>query len=190
MAAFGAKFINFSPIAKEEEGNLPEYGGPVEIGALVKAELTVNLASGEIYGNNLLDERMEEFVSGTLAVEVTDMTDEIEAGVYGSTLTETEKELVDNTGDEVPYGGLAYYKTLSRKGKKVYRAYYYPKTKAILGNDAANTKGSSITLSPTALNFTIFEPDTGDWRYRKTFDSEKDARDYVIEKLSKKAVGV
>lgn len=180
MAVFGAKYIKFAKIKTEEEGKLPEYESAVELGALVKADMTVTLAAGEIYANNRLDEKIEEFAGGVLAVEVSDMNDEVESEVFGSTLSD-DKELVDNTADEIPYGGIAYYKTLVRNGKKVYRAFYYPKVKAVIGNDTAATKGSSITLSPTALNFNIFEPETGDWRYRQTFDKEEDAAAYVDE---------
>ena len=182
MASFGAKYIKFAPVKSEESGKLPTYDAAVEIGALVKADLTVNLASGEIYANNMLDERMEEFISGTLAVEVSDMTDEVESTIFGSTLK--EKELIDNTADEIPYGGLGYYKSLTRGGKKLFKAYFYPKVKAIQGNDSAVTKGSSITLSGSPLTFTVFEPDTGDWRYRETFESENEAVAYIDEKLS------
>ena len=58
MASFGAKYIKFAPVKSEPANGLPTYDTAVEIGNLVKAELTVNLASGEIYANNMLDERM------------------------------------------------------------------------------------------------------------------------------------
>ena len=185
MAAFGAKYINFAPITEEPENRLPEYGEKVNVGALVKADVTINLASGEIYGDDALDEKLEEFVSATIATEVTDMTDEVESAVFGSKIE--GKELIDSTGDEIPQGGLGYYKTLLRNGKKKYRAYYYPKVKASMGNDTAQTKGNSITFSSTSLSFTVYEPKIGKWRYRETFDREQDAIRYVNEKLGVKA---
>lgn len=183
MASFGAKYIKFAPISEELETALPKYGEGFQIGALVRADLTVNLASGEIYGDDVLDERIEEFVSGTLSVEVTDLEDEKENVIFGSSLKE-DKELVDSTKDTIPYGGLGYLKTLIRGGKKLYRAYFYPKVKAVMGNDNAATKASSITLASSPLSFTIFEPKTGDWRYRKTFNSEAEAKAYIDEKLA------
>ena len=183
MAAFGAKYIKFAPFQTEPEDVLPTYEEAVELGALVKADLTVNLASGEIWANNALNEKLEEFGSGTLAVEVSDMTDEIESKVFGSAFDAENKELVDNTGDTIPYGGLGYLKTLIRNGKKVHQACFYPKVKAAAGNDTANTKSSSITLASKPLSFTIHEPNTGDWRYRKTFDKEADAKAYLDGKF-------
>ena len=46
MASFGAKYPHFSKIKTEPDDALPTYEGPVNIGRLVKADLTVNLASG------------------------------------------------------------------------------------------------------------------------------------------------
>ena len=186
MAAFGARYMMFAPFKGEEpKAALPTYGEAVQLGALNKADLTVNLASGEIYGDDVLDERVEEFVSGTLTVEITDLDPDTESVVYGSKLDE-EGELVDKTSDQTPYGGLGYIKTLIRKGKKVYRAIYLPKVKAALGNDNATTKSNSITLATHPLAFTVFEPNTGEWRYRKEFegdDGEVQAKAYIDGKL-------
>ena len=185
MASFGAKYIKFAGIKGEPAGKLPIYEAAVELGKLVKAELTVNIATGELYANNMLAEKSDEFISGTLAVEVDDMEKEVEGAVYGSAYN--DGELVDNAADVVPYGGLAYYKTLQRSGKPVFEACYYPKAKAILSTDTAATKGSSIPFNTKPLSFTIYEPDNGDWRYRKEFATEKEAIAYVDEKLGRTA---
>lgn len=46
MASFGAKYIKFAGIKGEPAGKLPIYEAAVELGKLVKAELTVNIATG------------------------------------------------------------------------------------------------------------------------------------------------
>ena len=182
MAAFGAQYLRFAPIKTEPDSGLPTYEAVVGLGELVKAELTISLASGEIYGDDRLVEKIEEFSSGSISVEVTDLTDEIEAKVFGSTYS-AESGLVDKTSDTVPYGGVGYYKSMIRNGKKCYKAYYYPKCKAAPGTDSANTKNSSITLASTPLTFTVFEPNDGDWRYRKTFDTIAAAKAWVDSQL-------
>lgn len=179
MAAFGAKYIKFAPIKTEPASGKPTYEDAVYLGELVKAELTITLASGEIYGDDRLVEKVEEFSSGSLAVEVVDMTDEIESKVFGSTFSSTSSELVDKTSDTIPNGGVGYYKSMIRNGKKCYKAYFYPKCKAAPGTDSANTKNSSITLASTPFTFTVFEPNDGDWRHRKTFDTEAEAKTWI-----------
>ena len=54
MASFGAKYPHFSKIKTEPDDALPTYEGPVNIGRLVKADLTVNLASGKLYADDEL----------------------------------------------------------------------------------------------------------------------------------------
>ena len=178
MAAFGAKYINFAPIKTEPDTGMPTYEAAVNLGELVKAELSITLASGEIYGDDRLVEKVEEFSSGTLSIEVVDMTDEIEAKVFGSNYSE-EGLLVDKTSDTIPYGGVGYYKSMIRNGKKCYKAYFHPKCKAAAGTDSANTKSSSISLASTPFSFTVFEPNDGDWRYRKTFSTEAEAKAWI-----------
>lgn len=188
MAAFGAKHLLFAPITEERKGELPTYDGTkaVQLGMLVKADLSVNYSSGELYADNVLAERVEEFASGTIAAEVDEMEDEVAHTVYGSRITESQ-EIVENSENNVPFGGLGYYKTLMKNGVKFFRAYFYPKVKAAIGNDSAATKGSSITLSTTPITFTVFEPENGDWRYTKRFNREADAVAYIEGKLGKQA---
>ena len=122
MAGFGANYIQFAPFkGAEPAAALPQYDEKVNFGRLVKAELTVTMASGKIYGDDVLDESIDEFVSGSLAVETTDLTLEHEAVIFGSTMSGTSvKTLTDSTADTVPDGGIAYIKALIRKGKKVF----------------------------------------------------------------------
>lgn len=185
MAAFGAKYFKYAKIKEEKKNQLPTYDADktMMLGGLVKADLTVNFASGETYADDMLAEKAEEFISGSIAAEVDELEDETASVIYGAKINELG-EKADNTGDSAPYGGLAYYKCLMKNGAKFYRGYYYPKVKAALGNDSAATKSSSITFATTPINFTVYEPDTGDWRYTKKFDTEAEVREWIDKKLS------
>lgn len=168
MAEFGAKY----PCFKADDA---ESG--VVLGKLVAANLTVNLASGELYADDALDEQLSEFASGSVAMETNDLTDENAAAVYGCKVN--DKTVVYNVGDTAPSGKLAYYKSLMRNKKKFYKGIYYPCARAALGNDNSQTKGSSITFSTTQTTFTIMADDKGDWRHTQTFDSEDAVKDWI-----------
>ena len=185
MAAFGARYINFAPIDKEEAGKLPTYksGGKISLGKLVAANLTVNFATGEMYADDMLAENINEFASGSIAVEVDELEDEKAAVIYGAEVNKNG-EKVDNTKDSAPFGGLAYCKTLSKNNEKFYRGYFYPKVRAALGNDNAATKSGSITYASTPINFTVYEPETGEWRYTKRFGTMEEAKAWVNAKLT------
>lgn len=182
MAAFGAKYPCFAPFSGEEPaGALPVYDKMVVIGGLVSANVTINLASGELYADDALAEMASEFASATIAMETDDLIDEVESVIFGSTAA--EGELVDNIADAAPFGGLGYYRKLMRDGKIFYRTYFYPKVKAALGNDNAQTKGNNITFQTSQTTFTVFAPNTGDWRYREVFDNEAAATAWLNAKF-------
>ena len=182
MASFGAKYPRFSPIKTEPESALPQYEGPVSLGRLVKAELTITMASGKLYADDALAESVDEFSSGSVAMETDDITDESAGKVYGATVT--EKKVSYKAGDSAPMGGLAYYKVLMRNGKKLFKGFFYPRVKAVLGNDTAQTKGDSITFGTSATTFTVFRCNTDAWRITEELDSETAAAAWVDEQLA------
>ena len=161
MAEFGAKH----PCFKKDNAQ-----AGVVLGKLVAANLTVTLASGELYADDALDEQLSEFASGSLALETNDMTDENAAVIYGCSVVESVVSY--NVGDTAPAGCLGYYKSLMRNKTKYYKGIFYPCVRAALGNDNAQTKGSSITFSTTQTTFTVMADDNGVWRKTQTFDTE------------------
>ena len=145
MAEFGAKHPCFKP-------NTATAG--VVIGKLVSANLTVNLATGELYADDELAEQLSEFVSGSIAMETDDMTDDNASVIYDAKVD--DGEVCYNIGDTPPEGILAYYKVLMRRGIKLFKGFAYPRSRAALGNDNAQTKGSNITFQTSQTTFTIF----------------------------------
>ena len=88
MASFGAKYPYFNPVAEEPEGKLPVYKDqdPVRVGRLVKADLTVNLASGKLFADDGLAESVEEFSSGSIAMDSDDIEDAVAVEFYVCTV--------------------------------------------------------------------------------------------------------
>lgn len=183
MASFGAKYPYFNPVKNEPEGKLPVYKNPepVRIGRLVKADLTVNLASGKLFADDGLAESVDEFSSGSIAMETDDMEDPVAAEVYGCEVV--DKEVHYNVADDPPAGGLAYFKKLMRRKKVLYKGFFYPLVKAALGNDTAQTKTDSITFGTNSTTFTVFACETGDWRFTEEFPTEAAAIAWIKEKL-------
>ena len=173
MAEFGANYPCFKP--KDAENG-------VVLGKLVSANLTVNLASGELYADDGLAEQLSEFASGSIAMETDDMTDENAGIVYGCKCS--EGLVTYNKNDTAPEGCLGYYKVLMRQKKRSFKGYFYPSVRAALGNDNAQTRGSSITFATTSTTFTVFADDTGDWRMTKTFESADEVKAWINGKCA------
>lgn len=188
MASFGAKYPHFSRIKEEPELSLPVYEDtPLRIGRLVKADLSLTMASGKLYADDELAESAEEFVSGSIAMETDDILDSVASEIYGAEVK--EKRVIYNSGNNPPPGGLAYYKKLMRRGKLVYKGYFYPRVKAALGNDTAQTKADNITFGTSTTNFTVFAANNGDWRHTEEFNTEAEVQAWVKAQLSPPAGG-
>lgn len=191
MASIGALKPRFAPIEEEPDNSLPTYTANkiTVLGKLVRADCSINLATGELYADDVLAEKAAEFSSANIAMEIDDMTDSAETEVFGSTATTetggTGGELTDSSEDAAPAGGLTYIKKLKRNNATVYRAYYYPKVVAALGADNAQTKGSGITFGTSQMTFTAFRANSGAWRIRKLFDSLAAADAWCETKLGK-----
>lgn len=182
MAYIGAQYPRFAPFAAEETDTaMPTYDKTnlVILGELVGANLTVTNASGEQHGDDKLVEKIEQFASGAIPMETTDLSDASATVIYGNEVV--DQAIEDKVLDEPPYGGLSYFKTKYRKGKTSYEACFYPKAKAALGNDNAQTKNGSISIQNATTNFTIFPPlcDEGAWRRRQTFETIAEAKTWL-----------
>lgn len=185
MAKIGANYPCFAPIQGDEPLNtLPSYGAGRVIGKLVTANLTANLSVGDMYADDGLAEQINEFLSGTIVMETDDMSDDTAAAIYGATVVDNEVKY--NKGDVCPLGCLGYYKSMVRNGVRYYQGYFYPKVRASLGADNAQTKGAEVTFQTTSTTFTVFAPNVGDWRITCTFSNEADAKAWVAEKVGVK----
>ncbi|MCM1334008.1 MAG: hypothetical protein NC237_03045 [Eubacterium sp.] len=189
MAQFGAKRPKWAPLASEPENALPTYAfdKAVTVGKLVKADLSVTNASGELYGDDALAEKVDMFASGTLALETDDKTDEVHAALHGATKNDETGEVTDSDGDVAPRGGITYYKVIIRNGVRYFKGVFLPLVNAILGNDSAATKGSSITFGTSSTSFNVFRCNSGAWRVQKEFTDEAACIAWCDEKLGKGA---
>lgn len=178
MAEFGAKHPCFKPSTA---------ASGVILGKLVAANLTVNLASGELYADDSLAEQLSEFSSGSVAMETDNMADAIASTIYGASVS--NGIVTYNKNDTPPEGVLGYYKVLMIGGVKKYRAYIYPRAKAALGNDNAQTRGSSISFQTAQTAFTIFDDGVGNWRKTKECDTEAAAIAYIESECAVSGAG-
>ena len=181
MAGFGAKYPCWAPMTAETDSALPTYGTGKVLGKLVNANLSITNAEGEIWGDDERAEYLSEFASGTLDVGVTSLTDDDLAAIYGATVA--DGEVTFSKDDTIPYGCVAYYKVLMRGGVKFYKGYWYPKCKAVLTEDTAETKGSSINFTAENIQFAVDNPLYGGWRVVETFTTEAAAKTWVKSKV-------
>ncbi len=191
MAKYGAKYLRWAPFAETEPdadaASFPKYGDPISMGSLVKVTDSPSFNEAKAFGDNALEEHVNEFKECGVAVEVTELANSVASAVLGAKIeSEGGKDLVFSTEDNAPYGGLAFYINKMVKGVKSYHGIYYPKAKAAMQGTEYATKGDSITLTGGALNFTAAAPANGKWKVESDdFPTEKEAKDWVDKKIAK-----
>jgi len=109
------------------------------------------------------------------------MVDDVASVVYGVEVL--DGTVTYNVSNDPPKGGLGYLKKLMRNKQVLYKAYFYPLAKASLGNDTAQTKGTSITFGTTSTTFTIFACENGDWRDTHEAATEAEALTWLKEQF-------
>jgi len=188
MAAVGALYPVFAPFTsadqtEEPEGRLPEYDEAIVLGEFVSGNITLNHATGQLFGDNALQIDVRDFVNANYALETTYISLEAEAVMYGSKIDPQTKELIDSAGDRPPFGGFGFVRTIRRKDQEKQIGYYFPKVQAALGNESAQTKNNNITFGTPTTNIVIFKPKYGGWRHRQECPTEEEARAWVAKKL-------
>lgn len=183
----GAKYPNFAPIESEPTDALPKYktSGKVTLGELIAANMTVNLADGELYSDDALNIKVTEFSSATVAMETDGMDDSVAQTLYGATVEASGGLVTYNVGDVAPNGGLVYYVMMKDKTNATYyKGYFFPKVQAAMGNDNAATKGSSISFQTANTTFTVMKAENGDWMQQETLATEAEAIAWCDAKLT------
>jgi hypothetical protein len=181
MAKIGFKYAAWAKVASEPVGALPTYNAGKVIGKAISSNLAISNAEGSLYADNVKVEDVSEFRSATLTMEVDNIALQNQADMYGADYV--DGELQNGGADNAPYGGFGGVQVLSVQNVRKYRAYFFPKCKAIVPDESDNTKGASISFGTQPLQLNIAEPNSGKWRYIKEFTTEAAALAYVDTKL-------
>ena len=169
----------FFPITSEPDNTRPVYGEKLDMGAAVRANITINYAEGQLYGDDALQLDVKNFSGGTLDAEtlLDDMT--IDAAVFGAKALESG-DVVDTKDDSAPPGGYAFIQKLMTKSKKiVYRGVFLLRVTGNQTADNAETRGSGITFANKAINYSLSACNSGEWRARHEFEDKQSALDWI-----------
>lgn len=170
MAKIGCKRLLFCGNA---EGSVA-----VKLGALVSADLSINTAEASLYGDDVRQEYVNEFINATLTCDITDLTPENESKLLGSTISSSE--LIDKASDSAPEGKVGYYRAIMVGGVKKYEGVYFERAKASITSESDSTKGESISFGTTSISFSISaDATTENWRHRERFDTESACKTWL-----------
>lgn len=167
MATYGAKYLRWAKktAAGAAGTSFPTYDDALEMGPLVSVADTITYASGKNYGDNTLQEQLDEFQEIGVTVGMTEMPVATAAAIYGATVG-TGGSIGYGEEDEAPEGCLGFYTTKLAKDasgvqKKFFQGVFYPNLKGSRQGATYNTKGQSITFANGQANFTGTSEENG-----------------------------
>lgn len=183
---YGLVYSAFFPIASMPENAHPVYGPEVDMGAAVKAYLSMNFAEAQLYGDDVLQLEVREFTGGQLDAETLLNDLEIESKLFGSQYS--AGVATDNKNDAPNEGGYGYIQKLKTPSGTVYRGCFLYRVGPRMSADNSDTKNSSITFANNAVTYSVMVDNVGDWRSRQDLSSEAAAKAF-IRGLAKAASG-
>lgn len=186
MATMGLKKILWAPVATEPEDSKITYNSEkmISLGKMASLKVSVSNAEGELYADDELAEYAGEFSSADLDAEVDHMSLENMAAILGATYSEGDG-FSASADDTAPYGGVSGYQVLQVKGKRVYRTWFYAKTKAVMTDLDGSTKDNNISFGTQAIKMKVTAPNYGAWYQTKDISDESEALKWCETQLGK-----
>jgi len=183
MAKLGLKYPVFA-IATETTSAISYASGAV-LAKAITANVSIETNDVKLYADDAIAESDHSFSSGTVTVEVDDLSNAAQLALLGytegSTIDATlgAKELKAGGADSPAYVGFGFY------GKKVvnklsrWRAIWLKKVQFAEPEDEMATKGETAEFGTTSLEGTIMVAADGYWKEEATFDTEAEAVAYL-----------
>ncbi len=186
MAKIGMK----KPIAALLGQTAGSYSLGKEIGGAISANISIDTYGAKLYSNDALCEEVAGFKSGSLALNVDELSQEVQVFLLGHkesdvTVGGTQlKEMAAKGGDISPYVGFGFYATKMVGNVKKYRAIWFLKVKFSEPNDENETAGEEIQFKIPTINGTISVDDSGKWKIETTTDDEEKAIEWLKTKAN------
>ena len=151
MAKYGAKYLQWAPFytsdPDKDTAAFPKYGTPLNLGSLVKVTDNPEMNSATIYGDNVLEDKVDEFKECPIDVELTDVSPAVEKAVMGATQASggTDNDIAFSGSDTQPYGGFAFYISKIKRVSKVIKAFTIQNEAEAAGDEYTTKATESLT---------------------------------------------
>jgi len=181
MAQIGLRHFKFSPIVNDDE-----YSGSNKLSGAIESKVSLNIAEAELYADDTLAEKAQEFTKGTVNLTCSDDPDEVFAPLLGHTLDATTKEVVKSTDDIAPFVGFGRVIVKLVNNVKKYKAEFFPKVQFKPFVTDGKTKGEGLEFQTPTVEGTLFaKPEVIGtvtkyvWEKHRTFDTDAEAQAYL-----------
>lgn len=182
MAQIGLEYLICAPLTETQ--NTVEYQNRMVMSYAIKADISIEINEGTLYGDNRIIENVKEFKSGKVSLNGDHLSYEVLSLILGhtlETLTPNGQKLTAKGDDDGAYVGIGFYATTLKDNVRKYRAIWLRKVKFGIPNESLETKGDSINFQTPTIEGTILTDILGIWKEETTFETEAQAKAWLDE---------
>lgn len=190
MANIGLRNARYNKIDYTTNKYMALTGNKVPVlGKLIDSKLTEDRNDTSLFADDAEEEHDRSFKSANIALTFSDVEDNVYADVKGC--LEDDGEVTENEDDEAPEIGYGHVITKIINGIKKYKVEFLPRIKVTKITGDVKTKGESLEFGTVSLEAKVMalKEDMnglkkGDWKKVKTFESMKEAEEYLDNLLT------
>lgn len=146
MATIGLDKLYYS-IITEDTGGIESYGTPALLAKAISADISIELAEGELFADDGTDEVVKEFKKGKISMNINDLASSAAAALLGASV-DNNGALVYSAEDSAPYVGIAFR---AKRPNGTYRYFWLYKVRFGVPGTSLATKGDSINFSTPTI---------------------------------------
>jgi len=182
MAQIGLEYLICAPLTETQ--STVEYQNGMVMSYAIKADISIEINEGTLYGDNRIIENVKEFKSGKVSLNGDHLSYEVLSLILGhtlETLTPSGQKLTAKGDDDGAYVGIGFYATTLKDNVRKYRSIWLRKAKFGIPNESLETKGDSINFQTPTIEGTILTDILGIWKEETTFETEAQAKSWLDE---------
>lgn len=171
-------------VAKLDESNgEPTYTDGFSCGKAVELSITPQYAEGSLFGDDEKAEYDKEFSYAEISLRTTTLPINAHTTMFGHTVTDSDKNVIkDSISDEANYVGVGVYIPEKVGGVKKFVGMWICKAKFTESEENYKTKGDTVEYQTPSLSGQAVGLNSGVWRERHIFATEKEAQDWIDTK--------
>ncbi len=176
MALIGVRFPRYCPytVTTNPDGTeVEEFGTGKVMGKATSVNVTINAEPQYQYADDGVAETVTEFTGGTIANELNDMIDSVEAELLGK---ETVDGMVQSKSDDnAPFVRVGFIEPHMQNNKRQYKVQVYTRVKYAPPGKSLTTKGQTVTFAGVTISGAIMRDADGVWEKHQTFETVEGA---------------
>lgn len=178
MANIGLRKFWFADL--DEENGI--YGEIKTLAGAIESKMTLTTTNAELYADDVLNDKVDEFVKGALTLGIDNDNDEIFGDLLGQKVKKLSNgvtEYTQTTTDQPKFVGFSQIVSKRVNGKYRYKAEFLKKLQFKPYSTDKKTKGESLEFTTPSVEGTVYPTQDGEWEKHATFENEADAIEYI-----------